>query len=336
MVEFDYLKHYLSEEDSERVFRELIVPDRIQGKAESTDSPLAVFVAAQPGAGKTQLTKALAASLANHGGCVQINSDTYKPYHPQWQQLLAENDTTAAPYTSADGRRWMTYAEAYATEHRLNVVLETTVRDPGVFREPVDRLRASGYRIEVHAIAVPQATSQMGILNRYVQQVQDEGSGRLTEQSNHDESYRLVAEALKREDGQPSVDALSIWRRDNQLLYSNITTNGHWAAPAMAARVLADERGRQWTYPEAIAFLDDVRQMEARLPPVLRPRLDRVRTDSQTNLPPGAVAAHQAALSFPQITRPLDRTSRTRQQASATAAPHRNLRESRGTSGIER
>lgn len=309
MADFDYRKYYLSEEESERIFRRRIVPREIAGKAEPVDRPVAVFVTAQPGAGKTQLTEAVVESLADSGGCVQINSDTYKPHHPKWHQLLAEDDVTAAPYTSADGRRWMAKAEAYSAEHRLNVVLETTVRDPSVFREPIDRLRAAGYRIEIAALAVPEATSQMGILSRYAQQVQDKGSGRLTEQSNHDESYRLMAEAIAREDAHPTVDALSLWRRDNQLLYSNVVEDGHWVAPAAAGQVLDAERSRQWTYPEAVAFLGDVDAMAARLPPELQPRLDRVRAASQTNLPPGASAAHRAAHSYPQVARPFDRSA---------------------------
>ncbi len=274
-------------------------------------------------------------SLVDAGGCVQINSDTYKPYHPKWHQLLAQDDTTAAPYTTADGRRWMAKAEAYAAEHRLNVVLETTVRDPSVFREPIDRLRAAGYRIEVAALAVPQATSQMGILSRYAQQVQDKGSGRLTEQSNHDESYRLMAEAIGREDASPSVDALSMWRRDNQLLYSNVVEDGRWVAPAAAAQVLDDERRRQWTFPEATRFLDDIDRMAARLPPELQPRLDRVRADSQVNLPSGASAAHRASHSYPQVARPFDRSAPAAGQA-AVPERHRGPGRSFGDLGAGR
>jgi UDP-N-acetylglucosamine kinase len=60
-----------------------------------------------------------------------VNSDFYKPYHPEYGQLLAEDDKTAAVYTSLDGRRWTAMAKQDLTARRVDIVIETTMRVRG-------------------------------------------------------------------------------------------------------------------------------------------------------------------------------------------------------------
>lgn len=118
-----------------------------------------------------------------------VNPDFYKPFHPEYHRLLDEDDRTAAPYTSMDGRRWMAVAEAYLIEHSIDAIIETTMRDPGDFAEPAAMFRAAGYRVEAAIMAVPEPLSRLGIVHRYHKQVQETGRGRLTARSNHDASY---------------------------------------------------------------------------------------------------------------------------------------------------
>ena len=44
LADFDYRKYYLTEEESEQIFRNHIVPREITGKAEPNDTPVAIFV----------------------------------------------------------------------------------------------------------------------------------------------------------------------------------------------------------------------------------------------------------------------------------------------------
>ncbi|MGL4173985.1 MAG: zeta toxin family protein [Actinomycetota bacterium] len=306
---FNYHRYYLSEQDSERIFQTDIVPGELAG-ALSVDEPIVVFITGQPGAGKTKLTTAFVDSLEAVGGSVSINSDTYKPHHPMWNELLRRDDTTAAPYTAADGRRWMAKAEQYATEHRMNIVLETTMRDAGVFTDPARRLAEAGYRVEVAALAVPAASSRLGIIARYQQQVRDTGAGRLTEVSNHDACFDAVYETLTTLDQTAPVDAISVWRRDSELLYGNTRgPNGQWAAPAAAALTLATERSRAWSYPVAIAFTHELEELRGEVTPALRAQLDDIHQLAGPLLPPGSPAAATAARSFPEVINPLQRNT---------------------------
>lgn len=53
-------RHRLPREESERIFRERIVPDLPQGRA-SQEASTVVFLVGQPGAGKSRVTEMVAA-----------------------------------------------------------------------------------------------------------------------------------------------------------------------------------------------------------------------------------------------------------------------------------
>lgn len=241
--------YLLSEQDSEQIFREQIVPKRLV-RARSVQHPAVVFVAGQPGAGKTVTTDAVVQSLRSRGGATVVNSDYYKPHHPAYGRMLAAGAPEAGPATSADGRRWMAKAQAYLIERRANAVVETTMRDPADFQGPAARFRDAGYSVEVAILAVSEPLSRWGIQARYDQQIAVSGAGRRTETSNHDASYAGVLRAAEQIDAEQIVDQVSVWRRGNHLLYANeLTPDGEWTQPPRAAEVLAAERSR--TLPDA-------------------------------------------------------------------------------------
>ncbi|MGL5866304.1 MAG: zeta toxin family protein [Dermatophilaceae bacterium] len=158
-AEVDLTRYLQSEAESQRIFEEEIVPDEMAGSV-TAEQPVVLFVAGQPGAGKTRTTDdAIAAFDGTGEGVVVVNSDTYKPYHPKWSELLAADDVTAALYTRLDDRRWMQQAYDWAAVNRRNVIVETTMQGPDVFEDPVAQFRGTGYRVEVQALAVPAALS---------------------------------------------------------------------------------------------------------------------------------------------------------------------------------
>jgi len=118
-------RYRLPEAENQRIFRERIVPDLLEGRA-AQDTPTVVFLVGQPGAGKSKVTELVARTLNRHGGFVDVDSDLYKPYHSAYAALMAQDDTLMAAYTRADGRAWMARAEEYARTHHLHVIIQET------------------------------------------------------------------------------------------------------------------------------------------------------------------------------------------------------------------
>ena len=131
-------RHRLSDAENRRIFRERIVPDLLAGRVEQ-ETPTVVFLVGQPGAGKSRVTEMVAGALNRHGGFADVDSDLYKPYHPAYARLMAEDDTLMAAYTRADGRAWMAQAEAYVREHGLHAIIQETILE--LLRRRGDRRR---------------------------------------------------------------------------------------------------------------------------------------------------------------------------------------------------
>lgn len=308
MTDVDPRRYLLPEAESKRIFAEKIIPKEL-ARGVPQEQPVVVFVAGQPGAGKTKTTDAIKRRLDQRGGAIVVNSDFYKPHHPEYSRLLAEDDRTAAPYTSMDGRRWMALAEQYLIDNRVDALVETTMRDPGDFAEPAAMFRAAGYQVEVAILAVPEALSRLGIVQRYHDQVQQLGHGRLTARSNHDAAYQGVQLAAADIDQHRLVDEVKVYRRGNHLLYSNTLDAGVWREPPATATAIKTERHRPWDPQETQAFAAAVEKLSAEMGPEWRAELQDITrlaepvAHREVSLPRLALPASSAARAFPAATR---------------------------------
>jgi UDP-N-acetylglucosamine kinase len=261
MPDVDRMLHVLPEPENERIFREEIVPETLVGTPQ--DRPVVVFVAGQTGAGKTAVTKLVDNALP---GAVNLNLDTYKPYHSKYDELLVADETTVGAYTSIDGHKWMEKAEAYAIESRFNVLMESAMRDPRDFEEPAARFKAAGYRVEVAVLAVHESDSRLGALDRYVRQVNSLGRGRLIDEQIHDACYRGVLRSTDAIDTDRLADSVFVLRRDAHVVYRNhLDPEGQWVRQPDTAQAVATERDRPRTAEETHRFAYSVRDTQARI-----------------------------------------------------------------------
>jgi predicted ABC-type ATPase len=244
----------LSDEANERVFRERIVPRELS-HAKSQESPTAIFIAGQQGAGKSRSLAHFSRELEARGGFINVNSDTYKPHHPAYADIVADDDRLMAARTGPDGRKWTNKAHAYARDNRFNVICEETMQNPEYFAAMAQSYRDAGYRVEVAMLAVPKAQSQQGILNRYYEQTKDGGPGRLTVPEKHEASYNGILETADLIDSGRVADSVSVRRRGGDPIYSNhLTASGEWASPPATRAAIENERDRQWTPEESAEF----------------------------------------------------------------------------------
>ncbi|KFF96729.1 zeta toxin protein [Streptomyces scabiei] len=287
-------RHRLSDAENRRIFRERIVPDLLAGRT-GQETPTVVFLVGQPGAGKSRVTEMVAGVLDRHGGFADVDSDLYKPYHPAYARLMAQDDTLMAAYTRADGRAWMALAEAYVREHGLHAIIQETSQNARAVEEKMRAYRDSGARVEALFMGVPQAMSNQGIVNRYYEQLADRGQGRLTVQSNADESYAGILELADRVDRGTLADLASVYRRgESKPRYSNsLDGTGNWTGPPELRQALAAERVRPWTAAESDSFVTTqlrLRETARALGPEWPGRLTRIEDQARPLLTPTAAA----------------------------------------------
>ncbi|MFK0203435.1 zeta toxin family protein [Streptomyces lavendulae] len=279
MGDRDVVPVVLSDEESSVILARSILPDTF-GQAVAQERPVVVFVAGQPGSGKTCLTDLILESFARRGGAVRICSDLYKTAHPAYGQLLAEDEVTAGAKVRPDTRRWQAAVEAHARAGRLDVVIETALSDSASFRQDAAWFRQAGYRVEVVVLATAEAVSQLSTLERYLRQVRESGAGRFVSEANHDACSRGLLETLSVIESEGLADRVMVVRRGTEQLYVNELCAGAWTSPTDAVSAVSAERMRLWTASETARFGTEVATVgeQARLPE-LAPGLRRAIAD---------------------------------------------------------
>ncbi|MFF8280031.1 zeta toxin family protein [Streptomyces lateritius] len=250
-------RYRLPQEENERIFFQEIVPDLLEGRVPQ-ETPTVVAIIAPPGAGKSRLAAIVAERLNQQGGFVDVDSDLYKPYHPAYDDLMAQDDTLMAACTRADGRAWMALAEEYVRAHKLNAIVQETSQNPQAVTDKLRAYRQASARLEGLFMGVAKAVSDQGIANRYFEQLADRGQGRLTVQANADESFEGILDLADLVDRDALLDLASIYRRgESKPRYSNSLDDlGQWVAPPELRRGLEIEHARPLTGAESKEFVD--------------------------------------------------------------------------------
>ncbi|MFI6587448.1 zeta toxin family protein [Embleya sp. NPDC050493] len=229
------------------------------------ERPVVVFVAGQPGAGKTVIADLVQAVLDRRGGAVRVGADFYKVLHHSYAEALARDVRTGGVAVRADTRRWQAGLEAHVRARGLDAVVETSLADVDAFRADAAAYRWAGYRVEVLALATPEALSQLGILDRYVTGAVD-GAGRFVSWANHDACARALPESLAAIEAECLADRVTVVRRDASVVYANEAgPDGEWVHPTGAGAAVIAERARPWTAPETMRFREDLAGTDRRL-----------------------------------------------------------------------
>ncbi|MFF7705320.1 zeta toxin family protein [Streptomyces lydicus] len=263
MSEREVVPVVLSDGESHDVLTQVILPVATKA-AVRQQQPVTVFVAGQPGSGKTQVADLVHAVLNGRGGAVRIGSDLYKAAHRHYAELLAEDVRTAGVKVRPDTRRWQAAVEAHVRAHRFDAVVETALADIGEFRATAAAFRTAGSRIEIVALATPEALSQLGIADRYLTDALN-GGGRYVAWENHDGCARQMLQTLAIIEAERLADRIVVVRRDGKVLYDNELIDGAWRQRPAADRAVGGERKRPWSAQETAVFRRELSRTDQRL-----------------------------------------------------------------------
>ena len=282
-------KYRLDDSDNERIFRTKIVPDLLEDLPQQ-ERPTVVFLIGQQGAGKTRVGRQVADRLEVRGGFATIDSDLYKPYHPQYARLLAEDDTMMAAYTGPDGTTWMAKVQAYVREHRHDAIVHETLQNPPYLVDAMRAYREAGYRVEAQVMGVPRALSQQGILHRYHEQVRARGHGRLTVPAKADASYAGILEGADAIDQHRLADLVAVYRRGEATprYLNSLDGNGEWESTPGLRAVIQTERSRPLSSHELEEFQHTQTRLRSEMGSGWRAELDHVdETGTRCDAPSG-------------------------------------------------
>lgn len=254
--------HRLSPEEHQWIFEELVVPDL--GVITPQEQPIAVYVLAQPGAGKTQHGRRVWRSLRNRRP-TWITGDTFKQAHPDYLRLLKQDPRMAGARIRADYKDWQRQAEAHVREQRGDVVIEMAPGDPDDFIAGAERFHRAGYPVHLVVIAARAADSRQGTAARHARGLRT-GPTRFTKAAGHDRCFTAVAPTVRAAEEGRAVASVTVVRRDGSALFRNERHDGLWDQAPGATGVLVAEQHRPYTPQEAAGFLTIQRQLRIELP----------------------------------------------------------------------
>lgn len=237
----------LDEKTHEQTYR-IIEKDLFQN-THSAAHPRVVIMGGQPGSGKSKLLEA-SRDLFPDGNVVVINGDELRAYHPKSNEIFKMDDKRYAERTDADTRVWTKRAFDQAIESRLNIIFESTMREPGPISDTMKRLRDEGYQLTAKIVATNERMSKTGIYLRYETQKAAKGHGRFTSQDSHDAGYRGMPETVQFIEQNKLVDRLEVYNRDGHLLWDNELKVNEWQKEPNARHIIEAEREREPTEKE--------------------------------------------------------------------------------------
>ncbi|MER7827006.1 zeta toxin family protein [Streptomyces sp. NPDC096097] len=253
----------IPEPESRWLLEQEIVPTFTAG-ATRQPLPVVVFVAGQPGAGKTRTADLVQAALEQRGGAVRICSDLYKPVHPQYAEHLAADVRTAGVKVRPGTHRWQADLEDHVRAHAFDAVVESALADPAEFRTSATAYRQAGHRIEVVGVATAEAWSQLGIVDRFLSEAVT-GGGRYVSWENHDTCARQMLVTLTVIEAEQLAERITVLRRDGTVLYDNELVDGRWRRRPAADQAVAYERSRPWSAQETAVFRRELARTDQRL-----------------------------------------------------------------------
>lgn len=179
----------------EDIFRKRILADLNFEGLSSYESPRAIILAGQPGAGKGSLARAASSDL--HGDSIKIDPDELRRYHPRIDEFRNENPFSWSSRTHSDASQWADELLAEATSSKKNIIFDTTLANgEWASKTLIKGLQDNGYEVEVRAVASPKLESEHGVDSRFTANIDREGYGRYVPEGARDAIYSRIPGSL--------------------------------------------------------------------------------------------------------------------------------------------
>ncbi|MDP9930625.1 zeta toxin family protein [Variovorax paradoxus] len=303
----------LSEVENERIFREEILPEKIKNIGSNlhpVEHPTMVIIGGQPGAGKSRTMGGVERELTHQGGALKISPDDFREYHPAFEKLNIANDRTSSSFTHEDAGIWAEKLEKYGREHKLNVILEGTLRTPENAAARLQEYKAAGYTTDVRVVATNERTSWQSVHSRYESDKKKDDYGRWVPKDGHDSAYKGVLDSVERIEARKLSDRVGIYDRNGKAIYQNELKNGQWEHGPAGRPALEGERSKpltpeQWDThlrdfdkitrnvirPGRSASAEDIQEVQR-----LRARSEAAATEQLGHAPPKSIGTRLAQL----------------------------------------
>jgi UDP-N-acetylglucosamine kinase len=211
----------LSERDHQHLFWHEIAPLYFPEGLGRAAAPTAAFLGGQPGAGRTRLLHEVTAALTAQGPTVVIGGADLRPFHPADGHLQRTDPLGAAHATDPDTPRWVEMLIAEGRRRGVHLVIDGSLGRPEVFAHRAGALRAAGYRVEAHVLAVSPEWSWQGVHQRRERLIAQGGASRAPTRDAHDAAVAGLLRTVAAIDADGLADHVRVTTRAGQTIDQN-------------------------------------------------------------------------------------------------------------------
>lgn len=175
----------------------------------SQNTPIAFILGGQPASGKSKLAKEFTSKFSNNN-ILFVNGDIYREFHPNLQELI-KNPLYYSKETQIFSNIFTENLIQEAIENKYNIMVEGTMRNPQVPFNTVKMFKKNGYIVEILSISAPSIFTELGLYNRYQEEINFQGWGRLAEIESHNSAVNGVLDSLDLLYKEKVADKISIY-----------------------------------------------------------------------------------------------------------------------------
>lgn len=251
--------HLLTSKEIDDLFKRHVQPV-IEARQRFT-SPTIVPIMGQAGAGKTTLATVMPERLAVMDPYI-VEHDDLDRLHPSFTALrdeFGEMEAREVIDSTESIDRLFEKILDFGLTRGYNLALPAPMNDSDWVAPVFAQWRSDyGARIHVVALAVHEAHSLLGTVDRLRQEIELTGSGREIKQDWHDQQYSGVTQILQRIEADGLADSITCVARGGRRVCHNMLIGVDpavtWRDPPGAAAAVDAERSRLWTYREHLDF----------------------------------------------------------------------------------
>ncbi|WP_082376255.1 zeta toxin family protein [Nocardiopsis sp. NRRL B-16309] len=242
----------VKDEELREVFDDVIRESVFEGSKAAGGKPVIILLGGQLAAGKSTALKKI---REQNPGIVEIDPDSFRSQHPKYKEIMTECPDKMVQATSQAMQEWARMCRDYAYCQGISVVVEGTFSgsqgprsfaekfaEPRDVEEGGEGVSHGGYKVEVVALATPEAQSRLDLVGRYLNSAP--GKGRWNPTDAHDRIYKNIPETVSALEKSPSVHRVLVTNRQGDSLYENTRgLDGRLIGAARSAEALRLNRG---------------------------------------------------------------------------------------------
>lgn len=205
----------LSEEEFEETYqkvKKLVIKNKTP-----VESPIAITLGGQPGAGKSNIYDIARKRFSNN--IVEIDCDAFRIFHPYYKQIKNIFGKEDAFKTNPFVFKIVDLLIGELSDEKYNLIIESSLNSPNSALDNGRNLNPKGYKVELQIMATPKQVSWQGTIDRYNKDLNKDGNSRAVSKEFHDKVVENICQSLYIVKNSGLMSNILIFDRNRNCLY---------------------------------------------------------------------------------------------------------------------